>query len=80
MQTMHMSPLRSSPQDRAAPGLVEIIELKWLLRGHGIDLHVERLQNDEEYARRMLDLAATAPSSALREAAAGLRKSLTPGG
>lgn len=53
--------------------LVEIIELKWLLRGHGIDVHVERLQGDAEYARRMLDHAAATPNEALREAAARLR-------
>lgn len=53
--------------------LVEIIELKWLLRGHGVDVHVERLQSDAEYARRMLDHAAATPNKALRETAARLR-------
>ena len=54
--------------------LVEIIELKWLLRGHGIDVHVERLQGDAEYARRMLDHAEALPNKVLREAAARLRR------
>jgi hypothetical protein len=53
--------------------LVEIIELKWLLAGHGIRLHVERLQNDREYAREVLDRAAGTPNAALREAALKLR-------
>lgn len=53
--------------------LVEIIELKWLLAGHGVQVHVERLQNDPEYARRTLDRAAAVPNAALREAAARLR-------
>jgi len=53
--------------------LVEIIELKWLLTGHGVHVHVERLQNDPEYARRTLDRAAAVPNAALREAAARLR-------
>lgn len=53
--------------------LVEIIELKWLLAGHGVRLHVERLQNDTEYARRTLDDAAATPNPALRQAAARLR-------
>ncbi len=53
--------------------LIEIIELKWLLAGHGVRLHVERLQNDVEYARRTLDDAAAAPNASLREAAARLR-------
>ena len=56
--------------------LVEIIELKWLLRGHGVHVHVERLQADAEYARQMLDCAAAAPNAALREAAARLRHGL----
>ncbi|MDO9073269.1 MAG: hypothetical protein Q7U73_08375 [Rubrivivax sp.] len=56
--------------------LVEIIELKWLLRGYGIDVHVERLQSDAEYARRTLDHAAATPNAALREAAARLRRGL----
>lgn len=56
--------------------LVEIVELKWLLRGYGVDVHVERLQTDAEYARRTLDHAAATPNAALREAAARLRRCL----
>jgi len=56
--------------------LVEIIELKWLLTGHGIHVHVERLQNDPEYARHTLDRAAAVPNAALREAATRLRELL----
>jgi predicted metal-dependent phosphoesterase TrpH len=65
-----------------APGtcacLVEIIELKWLLRGHGIHVHVERLQSDPEYARATLDAAAAMPNEALRRAAERLRSQLLP--
>jgi len=56
--------------------LVEIVELKWLLRGHGVHVHVERLQSDPEYARHTLDLAAATPNAALREAASRLRDCL----
>ena len=42
--------------------LVEIIELKWLLAGEGIHIHVERLQNDPAYACRALDTAAAGQS------------------
>ena len=59
--------------DSTTSFLVEIIELKWLLAGHGVRLHVERLQNDVEYARRTLDDAAAAPNAVLRGAAARLR-------
>ena len=57
----------------SAACLVEIVELKWLLRGHGVHVHVERLQTDAQYARQTLDLADAAPNAALRLAAARLR-------
>jgi hypothetical protein len=61
-------------QDEAASlCLVEIIELKWLLAGHGVHVHVERLQNDPEYARELLAHAAAAPGDALRETALRVR-------
>lgn len=53
--------------------LVEIIELKWLLTGHGVPLHVERLQTDRQYALATLARAAQVPSPALQAAAARLR-------
>lgn len=59
--------------------LVEIVELKWLLRGHGIHVHVERLQSDVEYARQTLDAAAGMPNAALRMAAERLRLCLLTG-
>ena len=57
--------------------LVEIVELKWLLAGEGLHLHVERLQSDPEYARRILDIAAASNNQALRAAAARVREGLT---
>ena len=60
----------------AALLLVEIVELKWLLAGHGIWLHVERLQSDHEYARRVLAQAQGMPNAALRAAAERLRVGL----
>ena len=65
------------PEARPLPNcLVEIIELKWLLTGHGVHVHVERLQNDPEYARRMLDRADATPNPALRQTALRLRHCL----
>lgn len=49
--------------------LVEIIELKWLLSAYGVALHVERLQSDDEYARKLLSRVAALPSATLRAAA-----------
>lgn len=56
--------------------LVEIVELKWLLAGEGLRLHVERLQSDPEYARRILEMADSSKNGALRAAAARVRSGL----
>lgn len=56
--------------------LVEIVELKWLLAGEGVRLHVERLQSDADYARLILDRASASKSSILRRAAARVRRGL----
>lgn len=64
--------------DPAVLPLVQIIELKWLLAGEGIHLHVERLQKDADYARRALDEAAASASPALRAVAMRLRSRLIP--
>ena len=60
--------------------LVEIIELKWLLAGEGIHIHVERLQTDAAYACRALNEAAASTSPTLRATALRLRNRLLPGG
>ena len=65
-----------SDEPAAALVLVEIIELKWLLSGHGVMVHVERMQADREYARQTLDRAATTDNRALRAAALRLRQRL----
>ncbi len=70
--------LEPTESDPAVLPLVQIIELKWLLAGEGIRLHVERLQNDTEYARRALDEAAASASPALRALALRLRSRLIP--
>lgn len=56
--------------------LVEIIELKWLLAGHGVRLHVEMLQQDGEYARHILDHAASLDEPALQHVARKVRARL----
>lgn len=57
--------------------LVQIIELKWLLAGEGIYIHVERLQRDPAYAQRALEQAAQSTSPALRATALRLKARLT---
>jgi hypothetical protein len=55
------------------PPLVEIIELKWLLAGEGVYIHVERLMSDADYAQKALARAAASDSPHLRTAAARLQ-------
>lgn len=56
--------------------LASIIEFKWLLAGEGVHVHVERLQNDPEYARGCLARAEASPREAVRRAARRLRERL----
>ena len=56
--------------------LVEIIELKWLMAGEGLRVHVERLQTDPAYARQTLALADASPHSTVRRLAGRLRTRL----
>lgn len=62
----------SHPESKAL-ALVEIIDLKWLLAGEGVHLHVEKLQSDAVYARRILDAAALSRNPALPRVAARVR-------
>ena len=57
--------------------LVDIIQLKWLLAGVGIHIHVERLLNDPGYAVLALAEAEQCDSPAARAAASKLRSRLT---
>ncbi|MBL8348371.1 MAG: hypothetical protein JNN03_23290 [Rubrivivax sp.] len=65
-----------SHRETEALSLVEIIDLKWLLAGEGLHLHVERLQKDPVYARGILGAAAESPNQALRAVAGRVRKLL----
>lgn len=65
-----------SHRENEALALVEIIDLKWLLAGEGLHLHVERLQKDAAYARGILDAAALSGNPALRAVAVRVRKLL----
>ncbi len=56
--------------------LVEIIELKWLMAGEGLRVHVERLQTEPAYAQQTLALAEASQHSALRRLAGRLRTKL----
>ena len=56
--------------------LVEIIDLKWLLTGEGVHLHVERLQRDPAYARGILDSACQSQNPTLAMVAGRVRKLL----
>ena len=40
--------------EQSALTLVDIVELKWMLAGEGLHVHVEKLQSDPCYARECL--------------------------
>jgi len=63
----------TSDGERRSLHLIEIIDLKWQLAREGIRLHVEKLQDDPAYARRVLAQAGGSSSPALRGAAARMR-------
>ena len=70
-------PLKTSSATEPDPvALVEIIELKWLMAGEGLRVHVERLQTDRAYAQQTLAMAEASPHSALRRLAGRLRTKL----
>jgi hypothetical protein len=66
-----------SDGENTALRLVDIIDFKWLLAGEGIHLHVEKLQRDPDYARKLLDSASQSSNEALRAAAYRVRSGLT---
>lgn len=79
MTVLHPQPLQPpSAHDEPTLPLVEIIELKWLLAGVGIHLHVERLQQDRDYALRALQAAAGSASPVAQALARRLRARLLP--
>lgn len=66
--------------ERRAIALVDIIDLKWLLAGEGVRLHVERLQGDPAYASAVLAQADGSGNPALRAAAGRVRELLSQPG
>ena len=74
--------MNSQPCTASAAGatgvlpLVQLIELKWLLAGEGIHIHVGRLQQDPGYVRLALDQAAASANPTVRAMAARLLNSL----
>ena len=65
-----------SLSERSALGLVEIVELKWLLAGEGVHVHVERLQSDHSYACACLNAAEGSENATVRQVAQKLRARL----
>jgi hypothetical protein len=66
----------SSLTEQCTLDLVDIVELKWLLAGEGLHVHVERLQSDPGYARECLCAAERSDNAALRRVASKLRARL----
>jgi hypothetical protein len=62
--------------EQAALNLVEIVELKWMLAGEGVHIHVERLQSDAGYARHILATADRSANATVRSVAQRVRRQL----
>ena len=56
--------------------LVDIVELKWMLAGEGLHVHVEKLQSDPCYARECLLAAERSENATVRQVASKLRARL----
>ncbi|MGL6109641.1 MAG: hypothetical protein ACRC2B_06015 [Rubrivivax sp.] len=66
----------SCQPELSALQLVDIVELKWLLAGEGLHVHVEKLQSDPGYAHECLCAAERSGNPTLRQVAAGMRTRL----
>jgi predicted DNA-binding protein (UPF0251 family) len=63
----------SSGNEQTALRLVDIVELKWMLAGEGLHVHVEKLQSDPGYARECLLAAERSGNQTVRQVASKLR-------
>jgi predicted DNA-binding protein (UPF0251 family) len=66
----------SSGNEQSALRLVDIVELKWMLAGEGLHVHVEKLQSDPGYARECLLAAERSGNLTVRQVASKLRARL----
>lgn len=66
----------SSLTEQSALRLVDIVELKWMLAGEGLHVHVEKLQSDPDYAQKCLLAAERSSNATLRQVASRLRAQL----
>ena len=62
--------------EQRALSLVDLVELKWMLGGEGLHVHVEKLQSDPCYARECLRAAERSENATVRQVASKLRARL----
>lgn len=68
----------STLTEQRALNLVDIVELKWMLAGEGLHVHVEKVQSDPCYARECLCAAERSQNATVRQVASRLRTLLDP--
>ncbi len=68
-----------SISEQNALSLVDIVELKWMLAGEGLHVHVEKVQSDPGYARECLRAAECSGNATVRQVALKLRARLDQG-
>jgi hypothetical protein len=54
------------------PGLIDLVDFKWLMAAEGHPVHLERLQADRGYAQQCLQCALATGSQTLQRCAARL--------
>lgn len=69
----------SSSTEQGALRLVDIVELKWMLAGEGLHVHVERVQTDPGYAHECLLAAERSGNATVRQVACKLRARIDGG-
>ena len=69
----------SSFTEQGVLRLVDIVELKWMLAGEGLHVHVEKLQSDPSYARECLLAAERSDNATVRQVASRLRARIDAG-
>jgi hypothetical protein len=67
--------LPAQPSATVASDLVSLVDLKWLMAGHGLWVDIPRLMHDRVYVQHTFDTAQGLPSELIRLSA---RRSLTP--
>lgn len=66
----------TTPPERGAVSLVDLIDFKWLMTAEGMAVNVDRLRRDDTYAREVFAAADASGNETLRRIATELQRRL----